>query len=362
MGLLIFYLLLAIGISFLCSVLEAVILSVTPSYIRINAEQGKKGSSLLRSLKEDIDRPLSAILTLNTIAHTVGAAGVGAQATAVFGEAYFGLISAVLTILILIFSEVIPKTIGARYWRQLAVPAARTIRVLVYILYPLVRISEVFTRIIIRKKRSQTITREEIAVLANLGAKEGVVREDEGRLIGNILRMKTLRVRDIMTPRPVVKAVNELITLKEFMKDKDIAQFSRIPVYTETIEDSTNYVLKTDVLQKLVDVKGSLRVQAIKRPAIIVPENLLIHKLFEQLLVKKEHIALVVDEYGGFEGIVTMEDIIETILGLEIQDETDAHTDMQKLAREKWKIRARHMRLDVEEDEDEEDEEDRESD
>lgn len=345
MGLLILYLLIAIGVSFMCSVLEAVILSITPSYVRIKVEEGARSAKLIKSLKEHIGRPLSAILTLNTIAHTVGAAGVGAQAVKVFGEVYFGLISAVLTILILIFSEVIPKTIGARYWRKLAVPSARIIRVLVYILYPLVIASEFFTRLIIRprSKAPSTITREEIAILTRLGSKEGALKESEGKLINNILMMKSIRVKQVLTPRTVVKAVQEDTTLEEFFGMKEEMQFSRIPVYVESIEDSNSYVLKNDVLEKMVEIRGSMKLKDIKRPAIIIPETLYMHKLFEQMLLKKEHIALVVDEYGGFEGIVTMEDIIETILGLEIQDETDLYPDMQQLARERWKGRSRRQ-------------------
>lgn len=340
MGLLILYLLIAIGVSFLCSVLEAVILSVTPSYVRIKDEEGRPGARLLKSLKDHIDRPLSAILTLNTIAHTIGAAGVGAQAVKVFGEVYFGLISAVLTILILVFSEVIPKTLGARYWRQLAIPSARIIRLLVYILYPLVVVSEVFTKMITRKRKPHTITREEIQILTRLGSKEGAIRESEGKLINNILKMKSIRIRIAMTPRTVVKAAQEDMTLDDFFTKRTEMPFSRIPVYEQSIEDATAYVLRNDVLETLVALKGSLTLKDIKRPAIIVPESLFIHKLFEQMLVHKEHIALVVDEYGGFAGIITMEDIIETLLGLEIQDETDTHTDMQQLARERWKARA----------------------
>lgn len=339
MGLLILYLLIAIGVSFLCSVLEAVILSVPHSFVSIGIEQGKPGAQLLKSLKDHIDRPLSAILTLNTIAHTVGAAGVGAQAVKVFGEVYFGLISAVLTILILVFSEVIPKTLGARFWRVLAIPSARIIRVMVYILYPLVIVSEFFTKLIIKKKKPHSITREEIAILTRLGSREGAIRESEGKLINNILKMKSIQARAVLTPRTVVKAAQEDMTLEEFFNLRGEMQFSRIPVYTDTIEDATAYILKNDVLERLVEIQGSIRLKEIKRPAIIVPETMFIHKVFKEMLLKKEHIALVVDEYGGFEGIITMEDIIESLLGLEIVDETDPHPNMQELARQRWRIR-----------------------
>lgn len=347
MGLLIFYLFLAIGFSFLCSVLEAVILSVTPSFVRIQVEEKKPAAKLLQSLKDNIDRPLSAILTLNTIAHTVGAAGVGAQAVAVFGEVYFGLISAVLTILILIFSEVIPKTIGARYWRQLALPSARIIKVLIYLLYPLVVVSDFFTKLIIRKKKSQSVTREEIEILTNIGAQEGVFEEGESKLISNILNIKTIKVRNILTPRTVVKSSQQDKNLLDFFNEEDFQKFSRVPVYSETIEDCKAYVLKSDVLEHLVQKAQTKKLKDIKRQIIIIPESLHIGKLFEKFLRQKEHIAMVVDEYGGFEGIVTMEDIIETILGLEIQDETDTDVDMQKLAKEKWKIRAKRLNLNL---------------
>lgn len=347
MGLLIFYLLLAIGFSFLCSVLEAVILSVTPSFVKINVEGKKPSAKLLQSLKNNIDRPLSAILTLNTIAHTVGAAGVGAQAVAVFGEVYFGLISAVLTILILIFSEVIPKTIGARYWRQLALPSARIIKVLIYLLYPLVVVSDLFTKLIIRKKKPKTITREEIEILTSIGTQEGVFEEGESRLISNILNVKTIKVREILTPRTVVKSSQQDKSLRDLFNETDFQKFSRIPVYEESIEDCKAYVLKNDVLEHLVQNSQPKKLKDIKRPIIIIPESLQIDKLFEKFLRQKEHIAMVVDEYGGFEGIVTMEDIIETLLGLEIQDETDTDADMQKLAKEKWKIKAKKMNWDL---------------
>jgi CBS domain containing-hemolysin-like protein len=264
---------------------------------------------------------------------------------------YFGLISAVLTILILIFSEVIPKTIGARYWKKLALSSARIIRIMIYVLYPLVVVSELFTKLIIRKRKSTTVTREEFEILTSIGTKEGVFEKGESKLIQNILNIKTIKVREIFTPRTVVIAAHEEMLLSEFKDQKQYSQFSRIPVFTDTIEDCTAYVLKNDVLENLANNKGSMKLKDIKRNIIIVPENLSIDNLFEKLLIGKEHIAMVVDEYGGFEGIVTQEDVIETLLGLEIQDETDKEVDMQKLAKEKWKIRAKQMNWDIPENE-----------
>ncbi|MEZ5197979.1 MAG: CNNM domain-containing protein [Bacteroidales bacterium] len=301
MGLLIFYLFLAIGFSFLCSVLEAVLLSVTPSFVRMKVEQEKSGALLLKSLKENIDKPLSAILTLNTIAHTIGAAGVGAQAVAVFGEVYFGLISVILTILILVLSEVIPKTIGAGYWRQLALPAASVIKGLIVVLYPLVVISELLTKLIIRRKKAQSVTREEIEVLTNLGASEGVFEEEEGKLITNVLGLKKIRVREVMTPRTVVITAQENMSLNDFFKNDEFKQFSRIPVFRETMDDCASFVLKTDVLQELVKGNDKKALKEIARPIMIVPENLFIHKVFDKLTRKHEHIAMIVDEYRGFD-------------------------------------------------------------
>jgi len=204
---------------------------------------------------------------------------------------------------------------------------------------------------IIREKKSESVTREEIAILTRLGTQEGVVKEDEGKLINNILKLKSFKVRDAMTPRTVVKVAQREMSLEAFVNESDFLQFSRVPLYTDSIEDCKDYVLKNDVLKQLVKKESSHRLNEIKRPALIVPESLMISKLFEEFLEKKEHIAIVVDEYGGFEGIITMEDIIETILGLEIQDETDRHQNMQQLAKEKWRIRTKKMNLDLSEEE-----------
>jgi magnesium and cobalt exporter, CNNM family len=344
MALLFFYLALALVVSFICSIAEAVILSVSASFIEMKETEGKKSVKYLKNLKNKIDRPLSAILTINTVAHTIGAAGVGAQAVAVFGEIYFGVISAILTILILFFSEIIPKTIGAIFWRKLALPSAIVIIGMIYISYPLVVISEFITKII-SKKKAHTISREEVVALAQLGTKSGVLKESESKIIDNLIKLKTHNVQDIMTPRTVVVCAPEEISLDDFIKQKEYLQYSRIPVYSGNIDNVTGYILKSDVLEKLAKGNRNQELKDLKRSIIVFYENFSIPKLFEELLLKKEHMALIINEYGGMQGLATMEDIIETILGLEIMDEKDIEVDMQELAKKKWEIRKKKLNM-----------------
>ncbi|MFW5853974.1 MAG: hemolysin family protein [Thermodesulfobacteriota bacterium] len=335
MGLLIFYLFLALGISFVCSISEAVLLSSPISFIQTQAEEGRRAAKLLLRYKQKIDKPLSAILSLNTIAHTVGAAGVGSQVIQLFGEAAFGIAAAVLTLLILVVTEIIPKTIGAIYWRRLAFSAARLIQLMIIITYPLVLLSKMITQLISGNKKPQTLTRDEIAILANLGAKEGVFQTRESNVIVNILRLKDITVKEIMTPRTVMVAAPENMSLQEFHSRKEFLAFSRIPLYSENLDNIPGYVLKDSVLSKLAEDHHQMKLIELKRDFIVTRETMSVSRLFEQLLYKKEHVALVVDEFGGTGGLVTMEDIIETLLGLEIVDESDTQTDMQKLAEER---------------------------
>ncbi|MEX0980758.1 MAG: CNNM domain-containing protein [Bacteroidales bacterium] len=339
MGLLIIYLLIALLISFLCSIMESVLLSTPASYLYVKKEQGNRTANRMILMKIKIDRPLSAILSLNTIAHTVGAAGVGAQAVKVFGEVYFGVISAVLTLMILIFSEIIPKTIGARFWRQLALFVGQAIQVTIILTYPLVIISALFTKLLSKKGAEKTTSREELSVLARIGREEGVFGEKENKIIQNILRLRTLKVREIMTPRVVVSAADENMLLKEFPKVSAFLHFSRIPVYHEILDNITGYVFRQTVFEKLSEKGATLKLKDIKRDILITYQSRPIFSVWEELLERKEHIAVVVDDFGGLQGIVTMEDIIETLLGFEILDETDAVTDMQEYARDRWRKR-----------------------
>ena len=339
MALLLFYLFLALFISFLCSVLESVLLSTSISFLYVKEESGHKSATTFIKLKNNIDRPLAAILSLNTVAHTIGAAGVGAQATKMFGEIYFGIISAILTLLILVFSEIIPKTIGARYWRRLALASGVIISTMVIITFPLVIMTGYITKLFSRNKDELSVSREEISAMANIGKEEGIFDDKEYKIIQNLIRLKNVRVSEIMTPRVVVTAADENMTLDEFLRNKEFLHYSRIPVYSKNSENITGYIFRQTVFEKLAEKETNLRLRDICREIVVVNELQTLLSLWEVLLEKKEHIALVVDEYGGLDGIVTMEDIIETILGFEIVDESDRITDMQQYAREKWNER-----------------------
>jgi len=345
MGLLIFYLVLALAISFLCSIMEAVILSATVTFIEEKENGGNKTAKLLHRQKQNIDRPLSAILSINTVAHTIGAAGVGAQAVAVFGEAYFGLISAILTLLILFISEIIPKTLGANYWRTLSMPAARIIQVMIWISYPLVWISEILAKLI-SKKDGYTVSRQEVGAMAKIGKKEGVLEESESNIINNLLRLRKIKVKEIMTPRTVMVSASEDMKLGEFFKEPSFLNFSRIPIYKGQLENIMGYILKYDALEQLARDEFETKLKDLKRPVLMTSENESVPVLFNELLQKKEHLSVIIDEFGDVAGIVTMEDIIETIIGVEIIDETDSEIDMQQLAKEKWKVRAKKMNID----------------
>ncbi len=347
MILLFFYLFLALVVSFLCSIMEAVLLSTPVSYLKAKEEKGSTSATNFLKLKKHIDKPLSAILSLNTVAHTVGAAGVGAQAIKVFGEAYFGLVSAILTILILVVTEIIPKTIGAQYWRNLVKFVSHSIRISVFITYPLVIAAAYITRLISKENELRTTSREEFAALAKIGKEEGTLGEKENKIIQNLIRLKSIRVNEVMTPRVVVSVADENMSLEEFLKNKDFLHFSRLPIFNENSENITGYVFRQEVFENLAEDKEGLCLKDLKRHIVIVHESKPLFGVWETLLEKKEHIALVVDEYGGMDGIVTMEDIIETLLGFEIIDETDTITDMQQYARERWKLRqAKHDMLD----------------
>jgi len=330
------YLFLALFVSFLCSIMESVLLSTPQSFLIVKKDQGHHWAQSFIELKLNIDKPLSAILTLNTAAHTIGAAGVGAQAVKVFGEASFGIVSAILTVLILVLTEIIPKTIGARYWRNLSKIACSTIKVMIILTYPLVIISAFVTRIISKRRKEQTTSREEIAALASIGADEGVFSDKENKIIQNILRLKNIKVTEILTPRVVVAVADENLPLQEFLKNKEYLKFSRIPVYSGNDENITGYVFRQQVFEKLAEDRHNLTLQDLKREILVFPDSMVLFSLWEKLLENKEHIALIVDEYGGLDGIVTMEDVIETLLGLEIVDEKDTIADMQKFARERW--------------------------
>lgn len=345
MVLLFVYLFAALFISFLCSIMESVLLSTPLTFVRSKVENNEKNAILFLKQKEDIDKPLSAILSLNTVAHTIGAAGVGAQATIVFGEAYFGLVSIIMTILILVFTEIIPKTIGANYNKNLMGISAKIIRGMVFLTYPLVIVSAALTKLLTRKDKELSTSREEISTLANIGTEEGIFADKENKIIQNLMRLKTIKITDIMTPRIVVSIADEDMTLQDFLKNKDFLHFSRIPVYQGNSDNITGYVFRELVFEKLAEDQFDLKLKDIKRDIVFFPENTTVLKAWEDLLKQKEHISLVVDEYGGMEGIATLEDIIETLLGFEIVDEKDKIEDMQQYAIEKWKAKQKKYKM-----------------
>ena len=354
MGLLFGFFLASVLFSFLCSILEAVLLSITPAYVGIQEQTGSNIAADLVRFKDDIDRPLAAILTLNTIAHTVGAIGVGSQAALIFGESMLeiagvpiisleALIAGLMTLAILIFSEVIPKTIGANKWEALTPFTIASLKIMLFVLAPLVWTSQYITRHLKKDKEKPVLSRTDFLAMAKLGTESGVLEESEQTIIHNLLRFSKVLVKDVMTPRIVVNTASEDITVREFQNVNANLPHSRIPVYREKNDNITGYVLRDDILLNLAETQDNTLLKALRRDIVVVHRTVPIPDLLDTFLVKKEHMALVVDEFGGMEGIVTMEDIIETLLGLEIVDESDNETDMQALARSNWERRAKRL-------------------
>ena len=339
--LLVLYVAVAIGISFLCSILEAVLLSVTPAYVGALAETKPAVADRLRTLKADVDRPLAAILSLNTVAHTIGAAGAGAEAAAYWGDAAVGIFSGVLTLGILILSEIIPKTLGAVYWRTLAPLVSRALTPLIWITYPLVLLSQGITKLLARGKVEGSVSRDELAAMAQIGTQEGVFAESEGRILASLFRFRDLKARDVMTPRTVVVSYDETTPLATIAADA--RAFSRVPLYRGERDHVTGYALRDDVLAALAEGQGEAPASSIARDVMTVPDSLALPTLFERLLDRREHLAVVVGEYGGLAGVVTVEDVVETLLDLEIVDEVDAQTDLQEAARQQWAARAHKL-------------------
>lgn len=345
-ALLVFYVVLAIGVSFLCSVLEAVLLSISPSYIATLQAKQHRAGDVLAAFKADIDRPLAAILSLNTVAHTVGASGAGAQALEVFGDGYVAAASAVLTLLILVFSEIIPKTLGATYWKQLAPMAVPVLRVMIVLTLPLVWLSQGITKLMGGSgHHGPAVSREELQVLTDIGSRDGVLDEEESRILRNLFRLNTLEARDVMTPRTVLFGFTEDITVREAIEDPRTLRFSRIPLHQGSLDKITGYVLKQDVLLSSARDEHDTPMSAFMREIPVLDASANLHAALDLLLERREHLALLVDEYGGTAGVLTMEDIVETLLGLEIVDESDGDVDMQAEARRRWQERAKALGL-----------------
>lgn len=354
--------LLSIAFSFLCSIFEAVLLSITPTYVQAKVKEGSSIGDLLQRFKEELNEPLTAILSLNTIAHTVGAILVGASTGAAFGEGGFELpfieyeisyevvVSVVMTLAILIFSEIIPKNLGATYWKQLAPFTVKSLNILVKIFKALgiVWLSNVINRLMGGgDAHSTALTRVEFALMAEAQTEQGKLRKEEGRILRNLLNFESLTAHDVMTPRTVVVGAWASTTIGEFYEKFDGSPFSRYPIFGENRDQVLGYVLKDMVYKAIIENRQDETVRALKRELLTVPQDTSMHRLIDLMLQRREPIALVVDEFGGMEGLVTMEDAMETLLGLEIMDEMDSTQDMQRLARERWAARAKAMGVDL---------------
>lgn len=356
MNLLILYVTLTIILSFLCSILEAVLLSVNSTFLKLKISEGKRYAENLQKMKNNIDEPLIIILTLNTIAHTVGAILVGVQAKEVYSslsnnsyeffgtflteDIVVGIVSSIMTVLILLVSEIIPKTLGATYWHKLV----RFTSIFLNSIIPLFRYSGIlfllqfFTRLIGKSENNNVFTREDFSTMAEIAEEEGVIEETESDIIKNMVKFKDVKIRNIMTPFSVMKIASESETIEDFYNKNPKLSFSRIPIYSKKTDNITGYVLKDNILEQIVKKNGNSPLVSIKRKSIFSNYESLIPKVFDRLIKDREHISMVTDEYGTVRGIVTMEDIIETLLGREIMDETDTVKDMQVLAKTKEQI------------------------
>ncbi len=335
MFLLAVYITVAIGVSFICSVLEAVLLSITPSYIAQLRQNGHPAANKLTKLKADIDRPLASILTLNTIAHTIGAASAGAQAAKVFGSQWLGVFSAVLTLAILILSEIVPKTLGATYWRQLAPTSATALRWMVWLLTPFVWFSEQITKRMARGHQAPKM-RDELSAMALLAKESGEFAEGESTLLRNVIDIQQISVTHVMTPRPVVFRVEAEMTINEFLTTHRDTPFSRPLIYSQQKDNILGFVHRLELFRLQQQGCGEKQLGSVMRPIHVFLNTSMLPKVFEQMMANRLHIALIVDEYGTIQGIITLEDVFEHLLGQEIIDEADKNTDMQEFAYQRW--------------------------
>lgn len=339
MLLLIVYVLIALGFSFLCSLLEATLLTVTPASVESAQQRGARWAKTMAELKNDIDRPLSAILTLNTIAHTMGAAGAGAQYAKIYGDATGGVFAGFLTLAILVFTEIIPKTLGARYAHFFAPPTAWILPWLSRLLGPLVWLCGQVTRLItFGKAGRRPVHREELLATASLGEREGEIGKHESAVVRNILQLSDVRVAQIMTPRTVIFRVPSSMTFRDFARKIIDQPFSRVPVYGENLDDIRGFVLRSDALLRCLHTPDD-RLDEILLPVATTPEQIGVDKLFGRMLREGRHLLMVHDEFGTIVGLVTLEDVLETVIGSEILDETDREADLREVARNLWRDR-----------------------
>jgi len=336
------YFFLALGVSFICSTLESVILTVTHSHIGTLVKTNHRSGKLLQNLKDDINRPLAAILTLNTVAHTVGAAGVGAQALKVFGSDSVAITSVILTFCILVFSEIIPKTIGAIYWKKLAAPSAYTIRLLIFLTLPFVWLSKALSATMTpNEDELKKVSREEISAMAEMGEDEGSIDEHESDIIDNLFRLKEMNVDEILTPRSVIFALEDNQTVGQVMDEHEDINFSRIPIFHENIDEIIGIVYKDTLLETMADDYFEKTMAEIADPVDWVYEEQTVEAVLNKFTKTRSHMFIVKDEFGGTAGIVTLEDCIETLLGVEIMDESDEVADMRELAKDQLRQKRR---------------------
>lgn len=356
MGLLVLYAVVSIFFSFMCSVLEAVLLSITPTFIKIKSQEGATYTDALTRLKNDVDKPLIAILTINTLAHTVGAILVGVQAesmvsegfkAAVLGIPLVGVVSGIMTILILVISEIIPKTIGATYWQNLAgISTSILVGMVAVLKYTgILWLLQLTTKAIGKSAHMNTMTREEFVAITETAEQDGIFDPSEGQYIKSLMNFNKIKVEDVMTPRSVMFMAPESMLIKDFFESQKELRFSRIPVYAKNRDDITGYVLKDAILEDIIHDKPAETLKDLRREIKLVRYDMPITQLFDQMILTKEHISLVLDDYGSVQGLATMEDIIETMLGLEIMDESDNVEDMQLLARKNWEKRSKSLGL-----------------
>lgn len=332
-----------VTISFICSFLEAVFLSISPAFVAVAVREGKNYGRLLEHMKENVDRPISAVLTMNTVMTTLGSAGVGAMTQTAYGNVALSIVSGLLGFAILVVSEFIPKILATSYWKQTAPVAAYVIQGLIFIFFPVVWFAEFVGRVFNRPE-TMTVTREEMIATAELGVEEGSLHRKESAIIKNLLTMNSLFVSDIMTPRSVFFALNAEMTVEEVHQKWKPIRFSRIPVYRDNLDQIIGMTMRYRIHEALSNDMHKMKIEEITTPVSTVSERMTISGLLDFFIRKKDHLALAVDEYGIIVGLVTLEDAIETLLGVEIVDELDNVTDMRQFALEQWQVRKNQMR------------------
>ncbi len=337
MSRLFFYFFVVLGVSFLCSLLEAFILSVTHAHISIVSKDRPALGKKLSYFKENINRPLSAILSLNTIANTVGAASIGAITLIEFGSSWVAIMSGVLTLSILIFSEIIPKTIGALYWKRILIPATFAVQVLITMTYPLVVLLELLSKWLAKEGNGDKVSREEVIAMAELGEDEGTIEESESTVIENVLMLDDIPVEEVLTPRSVIFALDKTSSVKEVLDKYNDIEFSRIPVYEKELDNIIGIVRRHVLLKSKAEDQFDVTMGELAKPIHTVEENDSVGDVLDEFVKRREHLFMVKDQFGQVAGLITLEDAIETLLGIEIVDETDSVVDMRKLALDNWR-------------------------